>query len=81
MKKLLIGTACVLASSTLLAGALPAHRPMPAGPHGWYAGIGINHGALTSESQGATGTRNKLESSNYGKNIFVGYRLSRHFGN
>ena len=82
MKKLLIGTACVLASGSLLAGALPAHKPMPAGPHGWYAGIGINHGALTSETQGAGDVaRNKLENSNYGKNLFVGYRLSRHFGN
>lgn len=85
MKKLLIGTACVLASGSLLAGALPAHEPMPVGPHGWYAGLGINHGELTSETQNAYNAtvagNNKLEESHPGVNVFVGYRLSQYWAN
>lgn len=83
MKKLLIGTACVLASGSLMAAAMPVHRPMPTGPYGWYAGVGINKDAtmsetVTSNNTGMKWTQNKSHPS---WQLFAGYRLSKYFGN
>lgn len=83
MKKLLIGTACVVATGGLMAAAMPVHQPMPMGPHGWYAGVGINYSTIVSETYTSNngGTKYWLDRTNAGKNVFVGYRLSRYFGN
>lgn len=81
MKKLLIGTACVLASGALMAGAMPYHKAMPAGPHGWYAGAGINYSALLSQHTGTPAATVHSKDFNPSFNLFAGYRLTRHFGN
>lgn len=84
MKKLLIGTSFVLASGGLMAAAMPVHQPMPMGPHGWYAGLGVNMSTVVSEttySNNSGAEKYKLEKANKGKDIFVGYRLNKYFGN
>ena len=83
MNKLLLPSAALgLAISGL---SFAAAAPMAAPMYHWYVGVGLNHYAGTTEdvvhtySNGNEGYA-KLSKSKLGYNLFVGNRVTQHFG-
>jgi len=76
MKKVLLGTAGLLASATLMAAAMPVRHSVKANP--WYVGVGVNG---NSQFLDKTDRNSKLSSHKAGFNVFAGYNFSKYWGN
>ena len=84
MNKLLISMFAVAGLSTAAFAGAPMAAPM----YHWYTGIGFNHDAGTTETRiydnthPSQLTRDKysLSSTKVGYNLFIGNRVTRHFG-
>lgn len=72
-----IAAAGIAVSSFSFAGA-PTHRAPAANP--WYVGAGLNYNAISSMKFSTKMGHFKLNNSKLGYNLFVGNRLTKHFG-